>query len=77
MSGSAANRHRTMTTRVHIEHAKAAQAFFGLPEHTGTPVATVNGTPAPLKDTPSGILLTTPAAQGDIVEITFDQLYYG
>lgn len=66
-----------MTTRVHIEQAKAGQTFFGLPEHTGTPVATVNGTPVPLQDTPSGISLATPVAQGDTVEITFDQLYYG
>lgn len=67
-----------MTIRVHIEHAKAGQTFFGLPEHTGTPTATVNGgDPVVLKDTPSGISLATPVAQGDIVTITFDQLYYG
>lgn len=67
-----------MTTRVHIEQAKAGQTFFGIPEHTGTPVATVNGgEPVALQDTPSGITLATPVAQGDIVEITFDQLYYG
>lgn len=67
-----------MTTRVHTEHAKAGQTFFGLPEHTGIPTATVNGgEPVALTDTPSGIALATPAAQGDIVQITFDQLYYG
>lgn len=67
-----------MTTRVHIEQAKAGQTFYGLPAHTGTPVATVNGgDPVVLKDTPGGILLTTPAAHGDIVKITFDQLIWG
>ena len=66
-----------MTTRVHIEQAKAGQTFFGIPEHTGTPEATVNGAPVTIQDTPSGISLATPAAQGDTVVITFNQLVWG
>ncbi|AZG13876.1 hypothetical protein EHF44_10685 [Cupriavidus pauculus] len=69
-----------MTTRVHTEQAKAGQRFFGLPEYNPavTPTATINGgASVPLTAVPSGVVLTTAAAQNDVVRITFDQLYYG
>ncbi|MFV8639466.1 hypothetical protein ACNRBS_09025 [Ralstonia pseudosolanacearum] len=69
-----------MPARIYTERAKGGQKEFGLPSYNRavTPTATINGgASVPLTMTPNGIVLTTAAAQGDVVTITFDQNYYG
>lgn len=69
-----------MPTRIHTEHAKGGQFFFGLPEYKGIPSVTINGTvvaPNKIKTIAGGINLATPVAQDDTVEITLDQIEAG
>ncbi|QNT25571.1 hypothetical protein [Ralstonia solanacearum] len=59
------------------ERAKQGQTFVGIPADRTAPIAsvTVNGTTATFTSTPNGVNLSTPANQGDLIVVTFDQQF--
>ncbi|MDO3559583.1 hypothetical protein [Ralstonia pseudosolanacearum] len=59
------------------ERAQQGQTFFDIPADRTAPVAavTVNGNAAAFTSTPNGVNLNTPATQGDVVVVTFDQQF--
>ncbi|QFP93679.1 hypothetical protein [Ralstonia phage P-PSG-11-1] len=61
-----------MATKTQTDRAKDGQDFFQLPAYKDTPTVTVNGTVRARTTVPSGVQLATPAAQDDIVAITFN-----
>ncbi len=59
------------------ELARQGQTFVGIPSDRTAPVAsvTVNGNAAAFTSTPNGVNLNTPATQGDVIVVTFDQQF--